>query len=111
MFEEALENIITVRDFTQIFEAYAQFEESVLTATMEQSNGKAELEEELDLRMERLERLVDRRPLLLNDVLLRQNPNNVMEWMKRVELFKGNHNEVGRGCFERVGGGNVLESP
>ena len=30
----------------------------------------------------------DRRPLLLNSVLLRQNPHNVAEWLNRVELFK-----------------------
>jgi hypothetical protein len=31
----------------------------------------------------RFEDLMDRRPLLLNSVLLRQNPHNVVEWQKR----------------------------
>ena len=32
------------------------------------------------------EDLMDRRPLLLNSVLLRQNPHNVVEWQKRWEI-------------------------
>ena len=32
---------------------------------------------------------MDRRPLLLNSVLLRQNPHNVPEWQKRVDLLEG----------------------
>jgi pre-mRNA-splicing factor SYF1 len=30
---------------------------------------------------------MDRRPLLLNAVLLRQNPHNVAEWLKRARLY------------------------
>lgn len=30
-----------------------------------------------------------RRPALLSAVMLRQNPHNVAEWHKRVNLFKG----------------------
>jgi len=37
---------------------------------------------------------MERRPLLLNSVLLRQNPHNVVEWLKRVELLEGKPNEV-----------------
>lgn len=32
--------------------------------------------------------MVEQRPLLLNDVILRQNPHNVHEWMKRIRLQK-----------------------
>jgi len=38
----------------------------------------------VDLRLARLEHLMERRPLLLSSVLLRQNPHNVVEWLKRV---------------------------
>lgn len=31
---------------------------------------------------------MDKRPLLLNSVLLRQNPNVVAEWLKRVEIYR-----------------------
>ncbi len=43
-------------------------------------------ESDIDMRMLRLERLVDSRPWLVNTVLLRQNPNNVTEWLNRVKL-------------------------
>merc|ERR1719206_1510241 len=37
---------------------------------------------------------MDRRPLLLNSVLLRQNPHNVPEWQKRVDLLEGKPRDV-----------------
>ena len=49
---------------------------------------------ELEMRLARLEYLMDRRPLLLNRVLLRQNPHNVQEWLKRVKLLEGKPIEV-----------------
>ena len=41
-------------------------------------------------RLARLEHLMERRPLLLSSVVLRQNPHNVHEWHKRAKLFKDN---------------------
>ncbi len=49
---------------------------------------------ELEMRLARLEFLMDRRPLLLNRVLLRQNPHNVQEWLKRVKLYEEKPKEV-----------------
>jgi len=49
---------------------------------------------ELELGLARLEDLMERRPLLLNSVLLRQNPHNVLEWHKRVKLYEGKPTEV-----------------
>lgn len=97
IYEEAIQTVLTVRDFTQVFDAYAQFEESVLCAKMEESSKEKPTEEsdlELELRLARFEDLMDRRPLLLNSVLLRQNPHNVHEWLKRVKLFEGKPREV-----------------
>ena len=37
---------------------------------------------------------MERRPLLLNSVLLRQNPHNVVEWQKRVTLLEGKPREI-----------------
>jgi pre-mRNA-splicing factor SYF1 len=37
---------------------------------------------------------MDRRPLLLNSVLLRQNPHNVHEWHKRVQLYEGKPKDI-----------------
>lgn len=37
---------------------------------------------------------MERRALLLNSVLLRQNPHNVQQWHKRVQLYEGKPEEV-----------------
>ena len=42
---------------------------------------------DVDLAISRAEHLTSRRPLLLNRVLLRQNPHNVGEWIKRSKLY------------------------
>ncbi|KAL7989330.1 hypothetical protein Chor_011996 [Crotalus horridus] len=49
---------------------------------------------DLELRLARFEQLIARRPLLLNSVLLRQNPHNVHEWHKRVKLYEGKPWEI-----------------
>ncbi|XP_031127266.1 pre-mRNA-splicing factor SYF1 [Ipomoea triloba] len=126
IFEEGMTTVVTVRDFSVIFDAYSQFEESMLALKMEEMSesdvedeegngekGVAEEDEEddrlnvaklekklknfwlnddkdVDLRLARLEYLMDRRPELANSVLLRQNPHNVEQWHRRVKLFEGN---------------------
>ncbi|XP_064616120.1 pre-mRNA-splicing factor SYF1-like [Liolophura sinensis] len=97
IYEEAIMTVVTVRDFTQVFDAYAQFEKSMISAKMETTSELGPTEEDdldLELRLARLEDLMDRRPLLLNSVLLRQNPHNVHEWHKRVKLFEGKPREI-----------------
>ncbi|KAK2704962.1 pre-mRNA-splicing factor syf1 homolog isoform X2 [Artemia franciscana] len=98
IYEEAIQTVTTVRDFSQIFDAYAQFEELSLSKRMEELSSKQTATEEdeadLDLRMARLADLMERRPLLLNSVLLRQNPHNVAEWHKRVKLLEGKPIEI-----------------
>lgn len=114
-YEEAIQTVITVRDFSQVFDAYAQFEETMISSKMESmpTDGAPSAEGdlmiqylqsitlilytddlELELRLARLESLMERRPLLLNSVLLRQNPHNVNEWHKRVKLHEGKPREV-----------------
>ena len=96
VYEEGVESAMTVRDFSIIFDAYSQYEESMLNAKMEMLEADDEEAEEDDLgedgddiemRMARFEQLMERRPILLSSVLLRQNPNNVHEWNKRSKLF------------------------
>lgn len=98
VYEEGLTSVLTVRDFSMIFDAYTQFEESMLAAKIEllekveekaQKGSETLLSEQddLDLRMARLESLLERRGELVSSVLLRQNPHNVHEWLKRVKLF------------------------
>ncbi|KAJ3266945.1 pre-mRNA-splicing factor syf1 [Chytriomyces hyalinus] len=97
VYEEAIVKVHTVRDFTMVFDAYAEFEESVISARMEEIAGLEEdtaaedreaLEVDVDMRLARLEKLMERRPFLVNDVLLRQNPHNVNEWDRRAHLWK-----------------------
>ncbi|OAP62897.1 pre-mRNA-splicing factor syf1 [Fonsecaea erecta] len=101
VFEEGITTVMTVRDFTMIFDAYVEFEESILSTLMDAASARAakgvvdpDKDFELDLRMMRFEHLMDRRPFLVNDVLLRQNPNNVVEWEKRVALWNDNKQEI-----------------
>ena len=101
VFEEGITTVMTVRDFTIVFDSYAEFEESIISTLMDAAavtsdNGKIKenAEFDLDIRMMRFEQLMDRRPFLVNDVLLRQNPNNVNEWEKRIALWGDNHKEV-----------------
>uniref|UniRef100_A0A5B7AHX3 Pre-mRNA-splicing factor SYF1 n=1 Tax=Davidia involucrata TaxID=16924 RepID=A0A5B7AHX3_DAVIN len=123
IFEEGMTTVVTVRDFSVIFDAYSQFEESMLALKMEEiseseeeDDGEENADEEddeddrlnvaklegklkrfwlcddkdVDMRLARLEHLMDRRPELANSVLLRQNPHNVEQWHRRVKLFEGN---------------------
>ncbi|KAH9951292.1 protein prenylyltransferase [Amylocystis lapponica] len=102
-FESGIAEVLTIRDFTQIFDAYAEFSESLISAMMEsladpdededEEDVKA-TESELDGKMKEFEELMDRRPFLVNDVLLRRNPNDVQEWEKRVALWGENDEKV-----------------
>jgi len=139
IYEEAMENVTRVRDFSLIFDGYIKFEEGVIEAMMELMNEEDDIsddeeekqdenekkekkseedEKDLDillgddgtkskpsnsndddeddeenmnadveLALARAENLMNRRPLLLNYVLLRQNPHNVSEWLKRTDLY------------------------
>ncbi|POS84461.1 TPR-like protein, partial [Erysiphe pulchra] len=101
VFEEGITSVMTVRDFTMIFDSYVEFEEVITGTLMDEAAARSEkgIEDEksnydLDIRMMRFEQLMDRRPFLINDVLLRQNPNNVSEWNVRVKLWGDNKIEV-----------------
>jgi len=103
MFEQGMKTVLTIRDFTLIYDAYAEFVESLIGSLMEAiENGDeedegdvAELESELDVRMKEMEALADRRPFLHNDVLLRRNPHDVQEWEKRIALWGEDDEQVG----------------
>lgn len=101
VFEEGITTVMTVRDFTMIFDAYVEFEESLISNLMDAAQTRSAKGQEdpdkdfdLDMRMMRFEYLMDRRPFLLNDVVLRQNPSNVPEWEKRIQLWGDNQKEV-----------------
>jgi pre-mRNA-splicing factor SYF1 len=91
IYEEAIRKIMTARDFNIVFTAYSQFEESLVAIKLQGGGSSDEFDldaDDVDMRLFRLENLLDRRPFLINDVALRQNPNNVYEWLKRVQLFE-----------------------
>lgn len=105
IYEEAINSLTTVRDFKIVFDSYAQFEETTIATKMEAAEAEKQPSHEfdskeeqdlfdifegddIDLRLDRLESLMHRRPLLLSSVLLRQNPHNVEEWLKRVKIFE-----------------------
>lgn len=86
IFEEGINTVMSVRDFSQIWDAYTQFEDNMIEADM-QAGGEDEDEVDFDLRLARYENLINKRPLLVSSVILRQNPHNVNEWHKRVKLY------------------------
>lgn len=99
-FERGMAFVMTMRDFTQIFDAYGEFLESLSSALMEELENEEddetaqELQDELDGRMKEFEELMDRRPFLANDVTLRRNPNDVQQWEKRVALYGEDDSKV-----------------
>ena len=116
IYEEALDKISRVRDFSILFDAYLQLEEGILEASMQLVNDDDEEEEQaeeeddmgillgkssnsaladMEFALARAEHLTARRPLLLNRVLLTQNPHNIGEWLERAKLYsKQNQNNM-----------------
>ncbi|GJJ12268.1 hypothetical protein Clacol_006509 [Clathrus columnatus] len=100
-FEQGIGTVLTIRDFTQIFDAYAEYSETLISSLMESladpdidDEDSRETEDILDSMMKSFEELMDRRPFLVNDVLIRRNPNDVQEWEKRVALWGTDDNKI-----------------
>ncbi|KAI0313625.1 spliceosome complex protein [Amylostereum chailletii] len=101
-FERGMSSVLTIRDFTQIFDAYAEFSESVISALMDnlanpdedEEDDAEEMEAEVDQKTKEFEELMDRRPFLVNDVLIRRNPHDVQEWEKRAALWGDDDEKV-----------------
>lgn len=98
IYEEAMATVSTVHDFSLVFDAYAKFTESLISAHMEREENNLGSALEADLLMARLEDLLERRPELVSSVKLRQNPHNVSEWLQRVKLYKETPEKVIK-CF------------
>jgi pre-mRNA-splicing factor SYF1 len=138
IFEEAMASVVTARDFGIIFNAYANFEETIIDKDAEHTpddenfsnaeNSYSQFEEQLDELIDgtinriperkdeeqlrsivksamteaeeddykyfKLASLIDRREFLLSNAVLRQNPSNVYEWLKRVALCKNDESKV-----------------
>ncbi|KAL9649719.1 hypothetical protein ABK040_009534 [Willaertia magna] len=90
-YEKGMEAVSTVKDWNLIFDTYAKLYDELIKVKMskleEKQHNKSE-ELELEILIAKYENLMDRRPLLLNSVKLRQNPNNIHEWHQRIKLIK-----------------------
>lgn len=102
IYEEAIQTVVTVRDFSQVFEAYSDFEEKLVQCFYKEGEMTDEDDLKFDFHITRYEHLMDRQALLLNSVLLRQNPHSVTEWLNRVALFEGKPREVINTFIEAV---------
>nr|XP_051204028.1 uncharacterized protein LOC127317512 [Lolium perenne] len=93
VFEEGVATATNVKDFRMVFDAYLHFEHALAAAELSQSDTVGIQDfwladrHSTDLTMARMERLLERRPELLNGVLLRQNPHDVQAWHERAKIF------------------------
>ncbi|KAM0880366.1 hypothetical protein ACQ4PT_033626 [Festuca glaucescens] len=94
VFEEGVRTATTVKDFRMVFDAYVHFEHAVAAAELAQADT-VDIQDfwladrdGMDLTVARLERLLERRPELLNGELLRQNPHDVQAWHERAKIFR-----------------------
>lgn len=97
IYEEAMVCVSTVNDFSKVFDAYMLFLEQEYNAKMQlviETGKTADDEIELEMLLQRLEYLIERRRLLLNSVMLRQNPHNVYMWHDRVKHFEGKPKKI-----------------
>ncbi|KAJ2878833.1 pre-mRNA-splicing factor syf1 [Coemansia asiatica] len=88
VFEEAVVSVGDMKQFAVVFDAYAQMEQEKAAFAMEQMVAGVGSQADVDLVLLRLERLMDRRALLANDVVLRQNRGDVDAWLQRVKIWK-----------------------
>lgn len=77
-FKTGIQECVTTEDFALLYDSYTLFEEQLL----EEWSG-----EELEKQMDAYETLLEQRPVLLNDVILRQDVNNIDTWFERVAIF------------------------
>ncbi|XVF03124.1 hypothetical protein REPUB_Repub04eG0233900 [Reevesia pubescens] len=108
-------NVVTVRDFSVLYlmlihnlksmvamKMKEEDEEDMIRLDLDLFKSKSKFEnkilkgfwlhddKDVDLRLARLEQLMNRRPELANSVIFRQNSHNVEQWHHRVKLFEGN---------------------
>ncbi|MES1905838.1 MAG: Pre-mRNA-splicing factor SYF1, partial [Paramarteilia canceri] len=97
VYEEALGQVKTVKDFTEIYDVYVQFLESLLTDKLDKISKlhdnaeKERLQIEIEHMMAGLEHLLDSNQLMINEVRLRQDPHSVPLWLNRFGLLKSNN--------------------
>lgn len=94
---QGLKTCTTMKDFTLLFDLYTEFEQSIvvdLESLIEKSPDDQKLIEEADFRMASIEKILDNRTLMINDMKLRQDVNNLDEWFNRIEIFEVEHKNL-----------------
>lgn len=93
--ENALNSIDSAKDFGLIFNAYCKFEEEMINALANKEVREKEsvvpedlMDAEVEERLAKLDRLLQRRPYLLYNINIRKNPNDVKTWLKLIDLYK-----------------------
>ena len=91
IFEEAIDieslGVNTVRDLAIVFNSYIRFERQIIQEQDQSADMKDKVDSEsLEFSQFRLDDLLERRAFLISDVLLQQNPNDVNEWIHRIQL-------------------------
>lgn len=105
VYDEAIHQVTTKKDFAEVWEAYTNFEEKYLERLIEQDGLSKDQIIEVELRQYQLEELITNSGLLLNRVALRQNPHNIKEWQKRVKLyeqFPDSHHKIEETYLEAI---------
>lgn len=94
IFEEGFHKSLTIKDFTVIYDGYTEFEEAVITKLVkdiqeleDKGENNSDLSDELDMRLEKFQNLMEQRPFRINSIKLKQNPHNVEEWLDRIKLI------------------------
>jgi hypothetical protein len=90
VFEESLRSVSGARDFAQVFEAYSKLEESLLRKFMAEEDAGEFMEKTFI----NLERLLEDRPLLLLEARLRQLPNKMELWLKKLKIIEERMEDV-----------------
>lgn len=106
-FNRSMELAISLKNVADSFEKYTDFLENELKELTRL--GKFE---EVDLRLELFQHVIDNQPILSNDILLKLEPNNIDLWLDRVQIFKskGKTNEVISTLISAIKGINPLEA-
>lgn len=89
--EKGIKDCVTIRDFALIFDTYTDIEEGQvndISARLEDEPSNMLLNAELEFRLNFLENFLDKRPVYLNDMMLRQDPNSLDEWVKKIEIHE-----------------------
>lgn len=81
-FRLGLNSSETIRQMVKVFNSYADFQELEVSTSVDEEN-----EAESGLRMDVFEQLLYDHPRYVNDVLLRQDQNNVDHWLNRAKMY------------------------